>query len=122
MTLSLVPSVGDYNARSLVHAHSVTAPHYLLRWVGLINGCVNWKSYYDCYYHSAMFIIIPIGLIIRLITTCVDACYEKAAERRARREEERLAAEEERAQAASPAHSESDSEDETSESAPFVDK
>ena len=71
--------------------------------------------------HGAMIIIIPIGLIIRLITCCVDACHEKAAERRARREEERLAAEEERARAASP-HSSTDSEDETNESAPFMDK
>ena len=46
-------------------------------------------------------IIIPIGLIVRLITMCINACYEKAAERRARREEERLAAEpQERAQTA----------------------
>ena len=42
-----------------------------------------------------MIIIIPIGLIVRLITCCIDACYEKAAERRARREAERLIAEQE---------------------------
>ena len=45
-----------------------------------------------------MIIIIPIGLIVRLVTCCINACYEKAAERRARREEERLIAEQECAQ------------------------
>ena len=47
---------------------------------------------------AIMIIIIPIGLIIRLITCCIDACYKKAAERRARREEERLAAEQDHVQ------------------------
>ena len=43
-------------------------------------------------------VFIPIGLIVRLVICCIDACYQKAAERRARGEAEQLiAAEQERA-------------------------
>ena len=41
-----------------------------------------------------MLVVIPVDLIIRSVTCCIDACYQKAAERRARREAERLIAEE----------------------------
>ena len=40
-------------------------------------------------------IIIPIGLIVRLVTCCINACGNEVAERRARRE--RLIAKRERA-------------------------